>query len=752
MNGTATASPSTIYVDAEGGEDYTTIQGAINSAYPGDTIIVYPGIYTESVNVYKANLQILSYSGNPEDTVVENLGSGYNFAISANNVTISGFNITGTNSTGIYMSGISGANITNNKLSEVDRGVYLDSSSNCTLDDNTVSNTYDYGIFLDESVSCTLTDNEVSNVDGNGIYLWYSSDCTLTGNIVSDAYDGIYLDSSSNCTLDDNTVSNTYDYGIFLDESVSCTLIDNEVSNIDGDGIYLYYSGSCTLTGNIISDAYDGIYLDSSDNCTLTGNIISDAYDGIYLDLSDSCTLAYNTVSSTYDEGFFLGNSDNCSLTSNTVSNANYGIDLYDSRECILRNNTVSSGIYGISLCEVQNCTFTDNNMSGNWYNFNYDIYDFYDFDNVSGNVIDTSNLVDGKVVYFLENEPDPSIGINAGVIYCINCGEVEIKDFVLQNNSYAIFLYNTSSKMQNNTINNTEFGISVFSSQDVELSDSRVNNSWAGIVFEEDLNINLTGNTVRNSTYGIVTYYSENCTLTGNSVLDSMDYYGFIASGNSKLVKSEESTPVHENTFINSNLIQAVMPRSYGIYSVYCQNLRIENNLIDQIAYRGVYLEDCQNARLVSNSVRNIESVGIYLVSSSGVDLLGNTVHNVTGTLLVYDAGVKESMVSTPVNSSLVQVSNRFSGVGILSEYSQDLRLENNDVSQMDVGILLGVCQNIELVSNSVSDAEYMGICAVESSGVDILDNVVHNVTGGYILPAAGYLPLVSSPLSAIV
>ena len=46
----AEASPGTIYVP----DDYLTIQATVNAANPGDTIIVYPGTYTENVDVNKS--------------------------------------------------------------------------------------------------------------------------------------------------------------------------------------------------------------------------------------------------------------------------------------------------------------------------------------------------------------------------------------------------------------------------------------------------------------------------------------------------------------------------------------------------------------------------------------------------------------------------------------------------------------------------------------------------------------------------
>ena len=43
--GNCVADGTTIYVDDDGGADYTTIQAAIDAANSGDTVYVYSGIY-----------------------------------------------------------------------------------------------------------------------------------------------------------------------------------------------------------------------------------------------------------------------------------------------------------------------------------------------------------------------------------------------------------------------------------------------------------------------------------------------------------------------------------------------------------------------------------------------------------------------------------------------------------------------------------------------------------------------------------
>ena len=86
LSGTALA--KTITVDAGGSGDYTSIQDAIDNSieyddygygyvevcYPSDlTIIVYPGVYNESIKILYS-VKIIASSSNPADTVIESEG------------------------------------------------------------------------------------------------------------------------------------------------------------------------------------------------------------------------------------------------------------------------------------------------------------------------------------------------------------------------------------------------------------------------------------------------------------------------------------------------------------------------------------------------------------------------------------------------------------------------------------------------------------------------------------------------------
>ena len=136
----------TITVSDSGALDYKSIQEAVNHTSEGDTILVYSGTYTENVEIYK-KLTIVSQSGNMDDTIVLAADSNdHVFHVTANNVTISGFNLTGANSTiknsetsGIYLDGVHDCIITDNKLSNNTVGVFLEDSSNNTLSNNTAN-------------------------------------------------------------------------------------------------------------------------------------------------------------------------------------------------------------------------------------------------------------------------------------------------------------------------------------------------------------------------------------------------------------------------------------------------------------------------------------------------------------------------------------------------------------------------------------------------------------------------------------
>ena len=217
-----------------------SIQGAIDNATAGDTIIVRDGRYTENVDVNVDHLTLKSEHGYDSTVVHAANTSDHVFEVTANYVNITGFTVTdatGAASDYIYTCGIElyraeHCIISDNNALNNWRGIELSFSSNNSLMDNTVNDNND-GIYLSSSCNYnTLSDNNVTNNTYNGIYLHYSCNNSLMNNTVNDNTYGICLSYSSNYnTLTDNTATkNTYG-GIYLYSSCNNNLIYNNYFN-----------------------------------------------------------------------------------------------------------------------------------------------------------------------------------------------------------------------------------------------------------------------------------------------------------------------------------------------------------------------------------------------------------------------------------------------------------------------------------------------------------------------------------------
>jgi parallel beta-helix repeat protein len=155
------ASPSTIEVP----KDYSTIQGAINHANPGDTIFVHSGTYHENVVINKS----VSLVGENRDSTIIN-GSGTGNVISVvvvSNISINGFTITNSGNvplnSGISIQLSNGNDISNNKIVNNNYGISLTLSGNNVVSDNAIYSNYNYGIYLYSSSNNIIYHNNFFN-------------------------------------------------------------------------------------------------------------------------------------------------------------------------------------------------------------------------------------------------------------------------------------------------------------------------------------------------------------------------------------------------------------------------------------------------------------------------------------------------------------------------------------------------------------------------------------------------------------
>ncbi len=414
--------PVTITVSNNTGQvaDFTSIQAAVDNAFPGDIILISPGIYEENIDIYVTNLTLVSESGNPADTIVQAVNRLDDvFYIIADGVAIRGLNIAGPvnfPNACIRLNGVKYCNIENNQLSDSYKGTILNTSggNNSLTVNNSISDT-GFGVRLDSSSGNVLSNNTVSG-NGTSILLRNSSENILVNNSASGSDYGIWVDSSSNNTLDGNNLSNNK-VGIYLKISSGNTLNNSKVSNNTNSGInlwdsvgnavndstasknsisiVLHNSSKNLLNNNTVSDNDYGVWLYSSSNDNkLTDNRASDNRVGIYMKASSGNALTGNIALNSTGPGIRLWDSVGNTLNSNIALNNDISIFLQNSSKNSLLNNTASGNSYGMWLGFSSNNNLSDNRasnskfgiylknssnnrLSGNWANSNsrYGIY-----------------------------------------------------------------------------------------------------------------------------------------------------------------------------------------------------------------------------------------------------------------------------------------------------------------------------------------------------------------------------------------
>jgi len=251
--------------------------------------------------------------------------------------------------------------------------------------------------------------------------------------------------------------------GICLDHAHNCKVLNNKVEE-NSEGIFLFASSHNILDNNTVSfNGGNGIRLDYSSNNTIKGNVATNnRADGIDMGLSHGNVLVQNYVS----------------------NNSVMGISLAGARNNILYNNTVSYHYEGIFLAGHSGGTvMSGNSMIGNSYNLAVLGEFLQDF----MNDIDSSNLVDGKRVYYLKNHNeitiDPSVFPDLGYLGIINSSMVTVRNIAVSNNCFGVFLaFVTNATVENVNVTKNHYGIYLHGCSNNTLTGNRATENGYGI------------------------------------------------------------------------------------------------------------------------------------------------------------------------------------------------------------------------------------------------------------------------------
>ncbi|MEM4292604.1 MAG: right-handed parallel beta-helix repeat-containing protein [Thermoplasmata archaeon] len=291
--------------------------------------------------------------------------------------------------------------------------------------------------------------------------------------------------------------------------------------------------------------------------------------------------------------GIALNNVTHGTLDSNKCNNSRYGIYLYGGSQYnnITNNNAFGNSVDGIYLKYSTNNNITNNNASGNsWTGISLE----YSRNNaLSNNIlrengiviggpnlehwnthnIDTSNLVNGKPVYYYKNLNGVNVPSDAGQVILANCSNMVVSGLSISNASIAILLgfsnYNTITN--NNASGNSWDGIYLYSSSTNNITNNNASgnsragiylwwsstnnitnnnasgNSWDGIYLCDSSNNTITNNNASGNKYGIyLDFLNSNNIITYNWLCNNANYGVYITYGSTGNI-------IHHNNFIGN-------------------------------------------------------------------------------------------------------------------------------------------------------------------------------------------------------
>jgi nitrous oxidase accessory protein len=245
------------------------LQGLIDSAPEGATLILEPGIYSGNVTIAKS----ITIEGSPS-AIVDAGGAGSAFDIGAADVAIRGITIRNTG----------------NSLDRENAGISAREAPGLIVENCTFERVL-FGIFLRQSPGSTIRNNLIGGMDfepgrrGDAIRVWETNDTLITGNVVDGGRDSVMW-YSDGLVVADNVFTNGR-YGLHFMYSHDATITNNVLEG-NSVGGFLMYSKNLTFTGNFVAGNFGpsgyGLGMKEVDGAQVADNQFVGNRIGIYFD------------------------------------------------------------------------------------------------------------------------------------------------------------------------------------------------------------------------------------------------------------------------------------------------------------------------------------------------------------------------------------------------------------------------------------------------------------------------------------
>ena len=375
-----------------------------------------------------------------------------------------------------------------------------------------------------------------------------------------------------------------YEESVLVNKTLSLVGEDKDLTILESGSkryVILVTADWVNITGLTITDKWAvGLELENADNCTIDGIVIPRGDPGVHLKYSSNNSITNNIFSKS---GIDLSHSSNNWISNNWLSNSFYGIYIRDSGDNSIVGNVISDNWYGIYLQDSISTTILSNVLTNNGILLEGNSLEYW-----NSHTIGSSNIVNGRTLYYWSNVVHGSVPSNAGQVILANCSNVHVEGLSLSNVSLGIQLgFSSGNVISNNLVSGNIDGISLVHSE---------NNA-------------IIHNAASENHDAISLYYSNNNTLANNTALYS---YTGIRIGRSF------------GNVVEANVVN--LSRWDGLILYFSELTHLSGNNIVGNGYHGIGLHHSETNQISNNSISN-NSHGISLINSDGNIVSGNNV-----------------------------------------------------------------------------------------------------------------------------
>ena len=249
-----------IFVGGSGDKNYSKIQEAIDDSNENDTIIVFEGIYNESIVINKS-INLIGLNKN--NVSINGNDSLYVFLIKSSYANLSGFTIQG-GKIGIFLSGpeFNYNNFSGNNISNNTEGIRFVNTSNNSIFNNTIQSDYNFGIVLYGSCNNNISENFLINNDKSIFLNKWSNNNIIQKNNLTENKKAVSLDFSFYNLISENYIGNNT-IGVYLTNSLINNITNNHIEFNKDCGIFISNSDDNLISSNIFLKNNQDIKLDT---------------------------------------------------------------------------------------------------------------------------------------------------------------------------------------------------------------------------------------------------------------------------------------------------------------------------------------------------------------------------------------------------------------------------------------------------------------------------------------------------------